>query len=566
MRLNELANRVIDTDLLVVGGEGGGARAAIEACKYDLQVIIVTKGRIGKCGATVTAGADVEVDSKSVCELFGLPGDPKDSKDILFQDIVKEGKYVNDQSLVEVHVQDAAMRVKELVDWGMKIRGLFKNPGHSYTRGLLTTGREIVTALGREIKRNADRIEVVEDTLVTDLLTSNGRVVGATALDLCTGEFIVFRAKAVVLATGSALRLYPYTTGPDDLTGDGSAMAYRAGAEFIDMQFVQFLPSAFTFPPLVVTSVNRLLQRKCAYLLNKFGERFMEKWDPERMEGSTRDLKCIGIMNEILEERGAYLSLKHLPNNIIDEMRKQRYTLYGADKDYWDRLKENAVEVFPASHFFCGGIKINTACETTIPGLYAAGEVAGALHGANRLTGNAIPHVLVQGARAGKSAAEYATKMRSLEINVQQVEKSKSKVYSPLKGEDGVSPIKLKKGLQQLAWEDVGVMRDGSRLERAIQEIEKIRMKQLPRVFTISKEQRYNKEWIDALQVENMLTVLKLIAKSAFYRTESRGNHYRKDYPFQNKEWLVNVIARLVGTDMQLTTQPLTITKVTPPG
>ncbi len=566
MRLNELANRVIDTDLLVVGGEGGGARAAIEACKYDLQVIIVTKGRIGKCGATVTAGADVEVDSKSVCELFGLPGDPKDSKDILFQDIVKEGKYVNDQSLVEVHVQDAAMRVKELVDWGMKIRGLFKNPGHSYTRGLLTTGREIVTALGREIKRNADRIEVVEDTLVTDLLTSDGRVVGATALDLCTGEFIVFRAKAVVLATGSALRLYPYTTGPDDLTGDGSAMAYRAGAEFIDMQFVQFLPSAFTFPPLVVTSVNRLLQRKCAYLLNKFGERFMEKWDPERMEGSTRDLKCIGIMNEILEERGAYLSLKHLPNNIIDEMRKQRYTLYGADKDYWDRLKENAVEVFPASHFFCGGIKINTACETTIPGLYAAGEVAGALHGANRLTGNAIPHVLVQGARAGKSAAEYATKMRSLEINVQQVEKSKSKVNSPLKGEDGVSPIKLKKGLQQLAWEDVGVMRDGSRLERAIQEIEKIRMKQLPRVFTISKEQRYNKEWIDALQVENMLTVLELIAKSAFYRTESRGNHYRKDYPFQNKEWLVNVIARLVGTDMQLTTQPLTITKVTPPG
>ncbi|MFX0202579.1 MAG: FAD-binding protein, partial [Candidatus Hodarchaeota archaeon] len=153
MRLNELANRVIDTDLLIVGGEGGGARAAIEACKYDLQVIIATKGRIGKCGATVTAGADVEVDSKSVCELFGLPGDPKDSKDLLFQDIVKEGKYVNDQSLVEVHVQDAAVRVKELVDWGMKIRGLFKNPGHSYTRGLLTTGREIVTALGREIKR-----------------------------------------------------------------------------------------------------------------------------------------------------------------------------------------------------------------------------------------------------------------------------------------------------------------------------------------------------------------------------------------------------------------------------
>ncbi|MFX0210175.1 MAG: hypothetical protein ACFFDT_29605, partial [Candidatus Hodarchaeota archaeon] len=197
---------------------------------------------------------------------------------------------------------------------------------------------------------------------------------------------------------------------------------------------------------------------------------------------------------------------------------------------------------------------------------YAAGEVAGALHGANRLTGNAIPHVLVQGARAGKSAAEYATKMRSQEINVQQVEKSKSKVYSPLKGEDGVSSIKLKKKLQQLAWEDVGVMRDGSRLERAIQEIEKIRVKQLPRVFTISKEQRYNKEWIDALQVENMLTVLELIAKSALYRTESRGNHYRKDYPFQNKEWLVNVIAKLIGTGMQLTTQPLTITKVIPPG
>ena len=171
----------------------------------------------------------------------------------------------------------------------------------------------------------------------------------------------------------------------------------------------------------------------------------------------------------------------------------------------------------------------------------------------------------MQGARAGRAAAEYAINAKMLEINVQQVEKIKNKIFNPINIKDGVRAIKLKKEIQTLALEDVGVMRDGPRLERAVLKIEKMKVKQLPRVFTSVKEQRYNKEWLDALQVDNMLTVLELIAKSALFRTESRGNHYRKDFPAQNKDWLVNVMARREGTEMQITTRPLVITKIPPP-
>lgn len=563
--LSGLVDSVVETDVLVVGSEAAGARAAIEASRLGVKVVLVTKGRWGRSGATITAGADVEVDGRSIVDLFGLPADPKDSKEAFFMDIVRGGWYVSDQRLVEVHVEEAPLRVKELIDWGLRIEGVFHNPGHSYKRGLLTSGLEIVKALKRGLREWRENIEIIEDTMIVDLLTNKGRVVGATALNLRTGEFIVFKAKAVILATGGALRLYPYTTGSEDLTGDGHGMAYRVGAKFIDMQYVQFLLVCFIHPPTMVTSINRLLQRRCGWLLNRYGERLMERWDPERMEGTTRDFKAIGVMEEILEGRGAYLSLKHLPDNVIDELRKSRYTLKGADKKFWDNLKKNAIEIFPASHFFCGGIKINEQCGTNIPGLYAAGEVAGGLHGANRLSGNAIPHVLVQGARAGRGAAEYGLKANHLAINRKQLQMSRDRVFRPLERRDGISPIKLRKEIQKLAWEDAGVVRQRLGLERALGDVERIKKKDLPRLYVTAEEKLYNKEWIEALQVENMLLTLELIVRSALARTESRGNHYRKDHPhLDNESWLKNVIAWQMNGEVQITTQPVVTTRQIP--
>lgn len=565
LKLPDLAEKIIDTDVLIVGSECAGARAAIEASKYAVKVIAVTKGRIGASGATVTAGADVEIDGKSAHDLFGLSTDPRDSKEALFEDIVREGKYVNDQRLVEIHVHEAPLRIKELLDWGMKVRAVFQNPGHSYRRGLLTSGSDIVKALRNGIRTCKDAIEIIEDMMVTDLLTNNGRVVGATALDLCTGDFIVFRAKAVVLATGGGLRIFKFTDGPDELTGDGQAMALRIGAEFIDMEFVQFLENTFLYPPITIHPVTRLLQRKAGWLLNKYGERFIEKWDPERMEATTRDIRSIAIMNEILEGRGAYLSIKHLPDNVIDGFFDLHYALREADKDFWEYLKRNAIDVFPGSHFFCGGIKINEACETNIPGLYAAGEVTGGLNGSNRLSGNAIPEALVLGARAGKFSAKYASRVSSSMPNMKQVHKLRNKVFHPLEQNDGVSPIKLKKRVQEIAYDEVGPLRESRMLQKAIREIEIIVEKELPHVCTSAKNLVYNREWIDALQVENMLQTLQLIAMSALMRTESRGNHYRRDYPaIDNKKWLKNIIAKRVEREIRLSTRPVPITKLRP--
>lgn len=300
-----MTDRIIDTDVLVVGSEGAGARAAIEAARYGAKVTIATKGQQGLCGATVTAGTDIDADSKSIIEVLGLPGDTRDSKEMFFKDMLVEGRYVNDQKITWKHVEDAPIRIKELMDWGMQVSARIGHAqGHTYPRGVLSTGREVMKALMNEIERYRDRVEVIEDTMVTDLLTHKRRVVGATALNLRTGEFVVFRAKAVILATGGGLRIWPYTTGPEDLTGDGQAMAYRVGAEIWDPEFVQFLATTFTHPPTTVTSVNVLLFSSSPWLINRYGERFMKKWDPQRMEKSTRDLISIGIMNEILEGRG----------------------------------------------------------------------------------------------------------------------------------------------------------------------------------------------------------------------------------------------------------------------
>jgi len=293
------------TDVLVIGSEAAGARAAIAVCEQGVNVVIVTKGRMSMSGATVTAIAGIAIDRRSTKELLDLPGDTEDSPDAFFDDIVTEGKYINNQKLVEVAVNEGPLRVKELADWGMKINSFSERPGpgHRFPRDVRTTGRQIVRALG---KKSAG-IKVIEDMMVTDLITLDGRVVGAVGLDLRRGEFAVILAKAVVLATGGGQTVYPITTAPEELTGDGQAIAFRAGAKLVDMEMVQFHPFDLIFPPAwkgIGFPFSIIMGIKGAWLLNKRGERFMAKWDPKRMENNTRDVLSIAIMNEVLEGQG----------------------------------------------------------------------------------------------------------------------------------------------------------------------------------------------------------------------------------------------------------------------
>lgn len=565
--LHEVADRLIDTDVLIIGSEGAGARAAIEAAGYDVRITVVTKGSVAKTGATLTAGTDIDADGKSIHDLCGLPADERDTRETFFKDMLVEGRYINNQKIVERHVQDAALRLKELMDWGMRISPkdpVNWAPGHSYRRGVMSTGREVCKALIRGLQMFGRKIEYFEHTMAIDVLKNNGRAVGAVAVDLETGEFLVLPAKAVIIATGGGLKIYGFTTGNQELTGDGQAIARRAGADFIDAQQIQFLTTTFRHPPVSLQSINPILNIS-PWLLNRFGERFMMKYDPERLERSTRDKIAIGIMREIWDRRGwsdelgsyVIMSLKHLPDNFVDNWARTR----SYSKEFIENLKRNAVPAFSASHFFCGGIRINERCETNVPGLYAAGEVTGGCHGTNRLSGNAITQVIVQGKWAGEAAAEYALKAKKPEIDVKQVEEIRNKVYAPLERKEGNSATKLKKNIQRMAYEDVGVVRIASRLEGAIKEINRMKV-DLPMVYTPYKGKSFNMPWIDALEVRNMLDTLDIIARCALFRTESRGNHNRVDYPeTDNRNWLKNVIAKEEDGEVKIWAEPLVTTE-----
>ncbi len=569
-------------DVLIIGSEGAGARAAIQAHDRGAKVLIVTKGRMARSGATITAGMDIDMDSRSAKELLGLAGDPEDSPEAFFEDMVVEGKFVNNQKIVEVHVRDAPKRIKEVVDWGMKVVGFLHGPGHRYPRGVYSSGGELMKALKSQV--DARHIEVMEDTMVLDLLTRDGRVNGAFCLDLRKGEFFSLGAKTVILATGGGMRVFPVTTAPEELTGDGQAMAWRAGADLVDMEMVQFLPCCFitppawsgiTFPFFMGPGVGGV----DAWLLNRYGSRFMKQWDPVHMERTTRDILAIGVMNEVVEGRGSpsggvFYSLKHLPDNLIDYFpiwRNEPYLTPDWEfkgfklKGLMEEMKRGyASEVGPASHFFMGGIRIDEYCQTNIPGLYASGEVAGGTHGGNRLTGNACTQILVQGYWGGEKAALEAKEIADSEIDPDQVRALEKEYLKPLEKSDGPSSFSMRKRIQSLAWEKVGVLRSAELLTDALKTIDTMK-EEASGTAVKAKERVYNKEWIETLQVRNLLTLLEAIARSALARQDSRGAHYRKDFPrLDNEKWLKNIVIKNVEGKMETESVPIVMTSYDP--
>lgn len=568
--------KIIKTDILIVGTEGAGARAAIEACMQNdnIKVIGVTKARFTRSGATLTAGTDINLDGISMMELFGFKEKSIDTKETYFEDIVTEGRFVNNQELVQMLVDEAPQAVKEVADWGMKVMGYWRAAGHRYPRGILSTGVEVMIGLKKKLKQFKDRIILHEDVMVVDLIKDEqGCVSGAIAFDFRIGEPVLYIAKATILATGGGLRIYPWTSGPEELTGDGRAMAYRVGAEFTDMEFIQFITCTLANPPTGVKSVNPFLNLG-AWLLNSEGQRYMSRWDPERMEQSTRDNIAIGIATEVLEGRGfedekgghVLCSIKHLPNQIISE---NKAVTSWTDKGFVDRIiEQGAAKCFPACHFYCGGIKINKKCETNIPGLYAAGEVCGGAHGANRLSGNAITEVLVEGKVVGGEIVKYISERNLPEIKEKNYEKIVQKIFKPYRNygnKKGFSAIELRKRIQKIAGKYVGVVRDKDLLNHALNEIQEIK-EQVKSISLTNNQKIYNREWVEALQVENMVQTLEMIARSALIREESRGTHYRRDFPkSDDKKWLKNtILSKNNKGEMVVSTIPVKMTQFFP--
>ena len=299
------------------------------------------------------------------------------------------------------------------------------------------------------------------------------------------------------------------------------------------------------------------------------------------MENSTRDILSIAVATEILEGRGSphggvFLSLAHLPYNLIDYLAEWFFPgVISANWDYGafnfkelmeDVKKGYAFEVAPACHFFMGGIRIDENCQTSLEGLFAIGEVAGGLHGANRLSDVALTHVYVQGVIGGRSAASYAKKIKHAEVDAKQTKKLEDEVLQPLLRTNGVNPFEAKRGIQDLAWQKVGIIRTGVSLTEALTEIQRIKTETLPEICCRAKEREYNREWLEALQINNLTTLLECIAQSALERGESRGAHYRKDCPkTDNKNWLKNIVLQDKKGQMAVSQIPLVITKLTPP-
>jgi len=561
--------KVVTTDILIIGNGGAGIRAAIEANEYNVKILLVGTSMPGKAH-TVMAEGGINAALGNV--------HPEDSWEVHFEDTIKEGVYINNQKMVEAFAKDMPERIHDLEEYGAVFD---RTPdgkiaqrrfgAQSYWRTCYigdVTGHEMLMAL-TEANRKRD-IQHMDEVMVTKILTKGNNISGAVGIDLITGEFIVFRAKSIILATGGTGRIYKVTTNPKEACGCGYAMAYEVGAELMDMEMFQFHPTGMVYPEsargILVTEAVR---GDGGILLNSKNERFMERYDPERMEVSARDIVARSIYSEIQAGRGFEHGGIHLdiasqksPEFILDKL--PRMVKQFKDFANVDITKE-PMEVAPTAHYYMGGIKVRTEdnMSTTVNGLFPCGEAQCGIHGANRLGGNSLAETQVSGQRAGKYAAIFSLKKELEDIDEEEIENEIEKFLEPLNRKDGIKPQEIKKEMQENMWANVGIVRDEDKLRKGLEKIEALERKS--EEICVDGGRTYNLEWIDAIEIPYMLFVCKSLVMSALERKESRGAHFRSDYPDRDDEnWLVNINVREEDGKMKLYKTPVSITRIDP--
>jgi succinate dehydrogenase / fumarate reductase, flavoprotein subunit len=542
-------------DVLVIGAGGAGLRAAIEGLAHGARVGVVCKSLLGKAH-TVMAEGGIAAAMANV--------DAEDDWKTHFRDTMRGGKMLNDWRMARIHAQESPDRVRELEQWG----ALFDRTdsgnilqrafgGHTFKRLCHVgdrTGLEMIRTLqDRGVYLGFD---CYMECTVTRLLLDGHRVVGAFAYWRENGRFVVFKAKSVVIATGGIGKAWRVTSNSWEYTGDGMALAYQAGAELMDMEFVQFHPTGMVWPPGVQgILVTEAVRGEGGTLKNKVGERFMEKYDPKRMELSTRDVVARAIYTEVREGRGtehggAYLDISHKPAEYVKRKLPSMYHqfLELADVD----ITKGPMEVGPTMHYMMGGLRVDAeTAESSVPGLFAAGEAAAGLHGANRLGGNSLSDLLVFGRRAGIGAVEHAKKAASPAVDSTQIEAAGREVLAPFERSGGESPYAVHRDLQQTMQDLVGIFRSEADLKTALANLEELKAR-AERV-SIEGSRLYNPGWHLARDLQSMLVISEAVAQSALARTESRGAHSRIDFPNLDATWGTknNIIAR-DGAEMKL--------------
>jgi succinate dehydrogenase / fumarate reductase flavoprotein subunit len=530
---------VHEHDVLIVGAGGAGLRAAIEALAQGVRVGVVCKSLLGKAH-TVMAEGGIAAAMANV--------DTSDDWRAHFRDTMRGGKFLNNWRMAQLHAQEAPERVRELEQWG----ALFDRTesgdilqrafgGHTYKRLCHVgdrTGLEMIRTLqDRGVHLG---IDVYMECTITRLLKDGDRIAGAFGYWREQGRFVVFRAKSVIICTGGIGKAWKITSNSWEYTGDGMALAYDAGADLMDMEFVQFHPTGMVWPPGVQgILVTEAVRGEGGVLRNKNGERFMERYDPKKLELSTRDVVARSIYTEVREGRGtehggAFLDISHKPADYVKRKLPSMYHqfLELADVD----ITKGPMEVGPTCHYMMGGIRVDAeTAQASIPGLFAAGEAAVGLHGANRLGGNSLSDLLVFGRRAGLAAAEHAKQNDLPQVDSSQIEEAAHQMLAPFERPEGDSPYAIHDDLQGTMQNLVGIFRDEQDLRRAISELDELKARAAH--TRVEGSRLFNPGWHLAWDLHNMLTVAEAVTRSALARRESRGAHSRIDYPGLDDAW-----------------------------
>ncbi len=568
-----MAERRLETDVLVVGGGGAGFRAAIGAREKGARATLLSKGPLARCGASPMAGADYTLDGKSLSGL-GQTGAPEDSKEKVFNDIVTQGFFLNNQSLVDQYIRRAPARLKEMLDWGLTIM-------LSDERAIFTSGLGLMDVLLKRAREVG--VDLLEDVMLVDLVVQEGMVTGALVLDIRTGEFIHIAAKAVVMATGGWHKAFWPNTGMRDLSGEGMVIAHRAGADLGNMEFITYCCNVLLEPPMWQGSLATYIIGMLAghMLTNGLGETFLDTYDPYTVSKGTstewnKSFVSYATSKEVREARGLPHGGVHFSRGDIPW---ENYELYcSVVFPNWKykaldltelgmKFKENEpIEVGPAVEYFDGGIVVDETFSSGVPGLFAAGECTLGLFGANRVF-SAITEMLVHGADAGWNAAEYAHEAMVPAPDEKQLADKQHRAEQPLTRKGGLRPAPVRRRVQELAHKHLGPIRNGNELAAFLREIRRVKQEEVHLLETTTAGKAYNKEWIDALELENILELLEFAAESALLRTESRGVHFREDHPHtDNDNWLKESVVKRTDTGFEVSTRPVTTTSLTPPG
>jgi succinate dehydrogenase / fumarate reductase flavoprotein subunit len=558
-------------DVLIVGAGGAGLRAAIEAASAGVSVGLICKSLLGKAHTVMAEGGMAAAMAHN---------DDRDSWKVHFADTMRGGQYVNNWRMAELHAKEAPDRVRELEAWGAVFD---RTPdgrinqrnfgGHRYPR-LAHVGDRTGLELIRTLQDHTTYLGVtvhMEHTVI-DLILDGGRAAGVLAYDRERGRFHVFAAKAIVLATGGVGRAYQVTSNSWEGTGDGHALAYRAGAQMIDMEFIQFHPTGMVWPPSVRgILVTEGVRGEGGVLRNSEGRRFMfddipdnykpqtasdpeEGWRYTQGDKSarrppellTRDHVARCINREVKAGRGSphggvFLDIAWIKERISDaegHIKRKLPSMYHQFKELADLdITKEAMEVGPTTHYIMGGIRVNADTqESTIPGLFAAGECAAGINGANRLGGNSLSDLIVFGKRAGEYAAQHARKATAPKVDDAAVDRATREALAPFdRGAGGENPYKLQHDLQDTMQALVGIVRTESEMREAISRIEHFKARAAK--VGIDGHREYNSGWHTCLDLRNLLDVSEMIARSAVERKESRGGHFREDYPDKQAEF-----------------------------